>query len=94
MEESDILSKLVGTLLAFLSGFLLWDKKRLNDRHVQLEARVRTLEQESMKEGKVRQIIADVVGPIKDTQVEIKADLKELLRISLERRAERRHDDD
>ena len=84
----ETLYGLVGLLVAMVS--YLW--KKLTDDQEALEMRVRSIENEVIGEDKVKEMIGELVNPIKETQIEMRADdrenrqdIKEILRLMLER---------
>lgn len=85
-DEKDVIQVILYALSAFFGGWFLWDRKVLRDDHQKLERRVRDVEQSSVGEQRVRRMIEDVFLPLKETQSEMKGDIKQLLRLALERK--------
>lgn len=81
--EDKFISYLLYALSALFGTWFMFDRKRQLDDHNDIEMRLRVVEQSSVGEQRVRRMIEDVVSPIKESQTEIKTDLKELLRLMI-----------
>jgi hypothetical protein len=88
-DDPNVVSYLLYSLSAICGTWYMYDRKKQGQSHEDLEVRVRAVENNAVGESRVRQMIEDVVRPVKDNQLEMRGDIKELLRIALEDRRKR-----
>lgn len=81
MDDHTIINTTLGGLGAALSGLLFWIMRVNSKRIDSLEERVRKTENECVGEDKVRALIEDVCNPIKESNEEIRKDVKEILHV-------------
>ena len=81
----DISTFIISALTTALGALVMFIQKRMSGKINELDSRMRELETEAVNEDKVRQLIIDAVDPIKEGQDVIKGDVKQILRVLLER---------
>ena len=88
MELEDIVLKALGAVL-LAAGTLIGTIMRGQAKKIEsLDERVREVEQNHVNEKKVRIMIEDVVHPLKESNDEIKRDVKEILHVIINKKLE------
>lgn len=81
VDELEIVYSVIGALFTALAGSASWIMRKNSQRIDHLEARVRKTEKDLVTDTQVRQLVEDVCRPIKESNEEIKKDVKEILHV-------------